>query len=780
MRYVGLFKMLLWWILCLFPCFFLTKSTPCFKDGCNVTKIITGIKGICSLPKVDFGISLQNEVKIKCFQNDPSYILDCFSQINVSSYHFTSCDLKYFRKRRDTIRMEIVDSRVTAKYLRNFKSLKYLSVVNSELRNLTEDTLLGLPLLHLELFNCSLDFIFPKFFSLSSMLSIQLSRNPLRQIPDDVFHGLHQLTNLDLTANHLQDVSTILFRDLTSLEVLNLSKNHLFSIPSDLFNNNKKLKKIILNDNKLFKLPNELLLPSDNTLLYLDLSGNKNLKYIPNNFGKKMKQLKILHISNCSLSEVSIQFIQDVHRLEQLNLAGNMLDNLPNDLFIESHFLRRLDLTNNRLRNLPDFLFKDTPSLEEIHLSFNYFETIPEKSIFHLSRLRLLNMSYNKINVISLNSLSSELMNLETLDLSHNVIEKAYFDFNSGYKELRFLNLSHNYLRSPPTIVSSFREKLKIIDLDFNYIRNLVIPSMVPYDVTYFIRHNNIQSIHIDRTEYFKVTQMMLNVEFLGRRVNSSTYFLQGNKIICDCFLREFFEFWKRRRGFAQRYPVTIKDIHEIKCYAPSELRDLKFVKINGRQLICEMNGNCPSNCNCFTYEPRDNVYVNCSGRDFLQIPFYFPYNTSVIDLSHNLLQYFDLNNMEFYVLDTLRELNLSINSLLRINGDFEKSGITTLDLRNNLFKSPPKGIRNMSLYFENNPIRCDCHNFQLKNWLNENTLIDIHDITCVREDQHYSVKNIFDVNICTANIGIAIKYNTNIILILLIYIFIYILKYLK
>ncbi|XP_023229750.1 platelet glycoprotein V-like [Centruroides sculpturatus] len=746
-------------------CLTWVRATPCPKDKCSVYEDTNGIRGNCFEFKLNFTISLDNDVRIKCFRNDVSSILDCFSQVTVSSYRITSCGVNYFQKRRDTTRVEITESQISTNFLRNLKSLRYLSVTGSEFRNLTENALHGLSLLHLKIINCSLEFVFPKFFALPSLLTLQLSDNPLKSIPNDAFLRLFLLRYLYLNDNLLEEISPDCFRDLVSLEELNLSNNRISRIHVDVFGNLRKIKKIWLKNNLLFNLPTKLELPNDRSLTYLDLSGNRNLKNVPDGLGEEAKHLEELYLSDCNLTEVPLRLIQESVKLERLSLAGNSLEELPNDIFRDSHFLQWIDLSSNRLQNLPDSLFEEAHKLEEIRLDFNRFENVPETAIVYLSQLKLLNLSYNAIRSLPPNSLLSRLIHLETLDLSHNRLENSSFDFRSGYKELKFLNLSHNLLTKLPTVFPSFREELETMNLDRNRIANLVIPSMVPYGVVYSIRYNEIKFIGIDRLKYFEVTQMMMNIEFLGRRVDPPAYFLGGNKLVCDCFLRDFFEFLKDDR----KYSVELMDMEATKCHAPVKMKNLDFYKISKNDLICEVNSSCPSGCRCFFYSPEHGIYVNCSHSDLIQSPIYFPGNTSVINLSYNTLQYFNLNNLQPRVLDTLRELDLSHNSLVAMNGDFGKSRISRLDLRSNSFKTPPKGLNNISVYFGNNPLKCHCRNLLLKEWISETTLDDMDDVTCIRENRYYRVYDVLDVDICITNGGIKSQ-NTIIIFLILYY----------
>ncbi len=86
--------------------------------------------------------------------------------------------------------------------------------------------------------------------------------------------------------------------------------------------------------------------------------------------------------------------ISTLTNLEELNLAGNTMTELPFDISSLTQ-LRILDLHANKLKKIPSQLF-DLPNLEIINLSNNNLTEIPS-DIIKLTRLKELDVSHNKL-----------------------------------------------------------------------------------------------------------------------------------------------------------------------------------------------------------------------------------------------------------------------------------------------------------------------------------------------------------------------------------------------
>lgn len=98
-----------------------------------------------------------------------------------------------------------------------------------------------------------------------------------------------------------------------------------------------------------------------------------------------------LDLSECELLEVPSQ-VFELEELEELSLAGNMLQSLPPEIG-KLKSLRRLQLSGNRLRTLPEEI-GCLESLEGLWLHGNLVRELPE-SIGDLSVLKILSLGGN-------------------------------------------------------------------------------------------------------------------------------------------------------------------------------------------------------------------------------------------------------------------------------------------------------------------------------------------------------------------------------------------------
>ena len=254
------------------------------------------------------------------------------------------------------------------------------------------------------------------FDGLSGLTSLSLSRNQLIELPADLLSGLSSLEDMTLTRNFLTEIPPDLFADQSSLERLDLSYNALQGLPNGFFTNMSSLDSLDLSHNAIRELPvgffaglsaldslelsynaltqlpdgadlsglttlnlnfNRLasLQPSDfiglSSLEILGLEFNE-LRSVPSGFLETMPTLRSVGLAGNSIASVSEDaFVGAPETLEYVNLADNVLDDLPAGVFAPLRNIHWLQLQLNGLKQLPDTLFPKEATRWWLDLSFN-------------------------------------------------------------------------------------------------------------------------------------------------------------------------------------------------------------------------------------------------------------------------------------------------------------------------------------------------------------------------------------------------------------------------
>lgn len=322
---------------------------------------------------------------------------------------------------------------------------------------------------HLSLHNNNLENIYTILDRVPYLSCLNLSRNEINIYNDNIIRHSH-LEILDLSYQKISEVRDLkeetndvykymkfnsIGMSLANLQYLDLSGNDIsallwdfnLSFPKlmqlDLININaieleptffdkipKSLRVIHLENNNLRNLTLQNM--AEVIALYLD--GNSNLKII----NIASKRLKILSLSNCA----NIGYgIFDLPYLEQLDLSMNNLKSVSNISFEIFPTLRILLLDYNELSYIP--LLNVLQLLNELSLNFNMIKNIPPNSFTYFPSLKKLSLKGNKIDRIEKDSFFG-LRNLEYLNLSENKLKGLPYDWATSLTNLQYLNVNSN------------------------------------------------------------------------------------------------------------------------------------------------------------------------------------------------------------------------------------------------------------------------------------------------------------------------------------------------
>ena len=358
--------------------------------------------------------------------------------------------------------------------------------------------------------------IFNIFTEMPILDSLLLSYNQIQYI-----NGLdkcNNLTNLDLNNNKIADFPPDILK-LKKLTTLNLQNNDLNSIPNTLGLMNN-LVRLNIEGNPLKRLVGKMRNCSTQELknylktritdadlentpmskddLY-DINDNTNmntqiLHNIFNN-GLVMKEMKITSIpveemqnsiqkNMLNKIDFSINQINDISNLtyvlnriesiSELNLSQNLIEKFPL-IILSLPNLTTLNLSKNKLKKFPYDEFTSTnlsevrSPLTSLDLSFNYIDKFPD-IIGLFQNISNINLATNTIYFID-NISNMKLLELDTLNLSDNKIERLPNKLYKNIPKLKTFLMSNNNLRDIPSDICLL--KLSNVNFYGNQIRRL-------------------------------------------------------------------------------------------------------------------------------------------------------------------------------------------------------------------------------------------------------------------------------------------------------------------
>lgn len=167
----------------------------------------------------------------------------------------------------------------------------------------------------------------------------------------------------------------------------------------------------------------------------------------------KLTSLKTLDVSSNYFLKLSSNIFAGLEKLENLYMVNmsyptkTTSKQLTIGLFKPLKNLKLLALAQNRLKHINPKVFNFLPSLEMLDLSQNQL-SLNENIWISLKSLRFLDLSSNNLCADRpdgyLESIFSDLHNLEILNLSENLIRKINQETFEGLERLESLSLSNN------------------------------------------------------------------------------------------------------------------------------------------------------------------------------------------------------------------------------------------------------------------------------------------------------------------------------------------------
>ncbi|CRK92177.1 CLUMA_CG005705, isoform A [Clunio marinus] len=256
----------------------------------------------------------------------------------------------------------------------SFKYLTDLRTLNLADNSITDLTLKSFQMLtklrSLEISRNPLEDLHPDVFKDIIDLKILKCRGcRLQNINPQLYNLLNQLTELDLGNNQFKYFDKDEFKDLKYLKKLHIDGNQLSVIIDNLFQSQKSLQYLDISRNRLAKISAKAFLKLFN-LTYLDISYNK-LSAIELDYMCHLPKLQTFNISgNVQMNLLNIRPIfQNLTELRALSIAD--ITNIPLGMFVPLSNLQILNMSGTHLNNETLQILNPLAKLKELDLSRN-------------------------------------------------------------------------------------------------------------------------------------------------------------------------------------------------------------------------------------------------------------------------------------------------------------------------------------------------------------------------------------------------------------------------
>ena len=251
----------------------------------------------------------------------------------------------------------------------------------------------------IDLSNCNLTDISLLKKLPSTLTSLDVSNNNIKEIPKGLLDGKTNLVNFYIEGNYIKTLPEGLFKDTTNLNwislasnqltsirkedfaglknltILDLTTNEITTIAEDAFKDLVKIEDMGLGTNKLSSLPADLLTPMANTMKSLSLYENE-FTQIPAAV-EKVKALESLSAFNNKITSVSNINFSKLPNLKTLNLKSNEITSLPSGMLAKNTNLESVDFFDNRITSVSADMFpKIEDGIHKLDLQLNEMSVV--------------------------------------------------------------------------------------------------------------------------------------------------------------------------------------------------------------------------------------------------------------------------------------------------------------------------------------------------------------------------------------------------------------------
>jgi Leucine-rich repeat (LRR) protein len=446
----------------------------------------------------------------------------------------------------------------------------------------------------------------------------------------------------------------------------------------------------------------------------------------------KLSRLEILIMNNNRLRTIDAHtFLGGVDSsLIELNLASNMLEQVPSDAIAVFRKLKRLNLAQNRIKLLhPNSFFNLKSPLLSLDLSYNFIRDI-DLSAFNgqiQNNLKSLSIQNNELNWPNFIYLLFNLYQLNELNVDFNKLSSAYSSNgkNEGSKSIlnsgQFINLKLTHLSMQGNGLSE--ENLKLFTYSYSY--NPLMSSLNSNFKLKKFKYPSLLKLNLARNKLKQIPEEFFTL------LNMT----QLKDLILD------------------RNPLSFSGLKQQFNGLENCLSNLQMNNLNPAGFINKHN--------MFT---AINKLLKLEKLAINNINNYEDILAGEINEPELRLPYLKSLEMSNNNLESVPNFLCQINQLSNL--DLSSNFIQSVDKLRCLFK-PNSNLKQLNL--NNNPLNCDCRMRDLKQWLLKNN--DLYDLLefikwkCVEPaelaDQLLTNVDINDLK-CQQDVPLIVEYSTS------------------
>lgn len=311
---------------------------------------------------------------------------------------------------------------------------------------------------------------FPTLRRMMNLVTLNLSQNSLNTAKLSNMKELPSLKEIDLSHNTISYIQKLDYEyPLGKLENINLSDNYLEEIPDAIFESFSNLTNLDISYNIINTL-SPFTFEGIKKLAYLNISHNKLSDINASLF--RFSELLTLDLSSNKLKNINANDFNSLTKLTSLNLKSNIIVSIDKNTFLNLCILNSLDISDNELEILDKDTFKTIADLKNIMISKNKFKNLP-KSLFKGKSIELFSIFENNLEGSIERGTFDGLQLVTELDLSNQRLDSIEDNAFYGLGQLVVLLLQNNDIKTLSSKCFNMLTYLKQLDLSYNKIINI-------------------------------------------------------------------------------------------------------------------------------------------------------------------------------------------------------------------------------------------------------------------------------------------------------------------